>query len=237
VSLRAGIALSFASAVISLASDLASQDHPLPTAVVVWNLLVQMGVFFALAVLLSAFKERLRLEHELARTDPLTMVSNRRAFVEQAGVELERARRTGQPLTVAYLDCDDFKVINDLFGHSTGDALLAKVAATLRGATRAVDAVARLGGDEFGLLLVDADGATADALIQRLRAALSTAMNEAGWIVSFSIGAVTFVAPPRSIDDMLNYADQLMYEAKRSGKDGVRLEVAGVPAVAARAVS
>ena len=164
-------------------------------------------------------------EQQLARTDALTGLSNRRAFLEASSCELERARRSGQPMTVAYVDCDDFKRVNDLLGHAEGDQLLATVGTTLRGETRAVDAVARLGGDEFGLLLVDTDGPTAAALLHRLRVALVAAMREHGWKVGFSIGAVTFAATPATVDDMIGRADQLMYETKRRGKNGLRHEV------------
>ena len=227
VSLQLGVAVSALSGFASFMSDVHTRSAPLPTVVVGWNLAVQLGMFFALVVLLAALKGRLAREQRLARTDPLTLVSNRRAFVEQAAVELERSRRTGRPISVAYLDCDDFKVVNDLLGHAQGDALLTTVASTLRGATRAVDSVARLGGDEFGLLLVDTDGPAADMLVERFRAALATAMAENGWTVSFSIGAATFVTPPRSVDEMLRHADQLMYDAKRSGKNGARFEIVG----------
>jgi diguanylate cyclase (GGDEF)-like protein len=227
VSLRAGILLSAASAVVSSAADFDARAHPLSAGIAAWNVAVQLGVFLALTLLFGALKGRLEAEQQLARTDPLTHVPNRRAFVEQAGVELERARRTGRPITVAYLDCDDFKIINDRFGHAQGDLLLAAVATTLRSGTRAVDTVARLGGDEFGLLWVDTDGTTAEALTTRVRAALQATMAGYGWIVTFSIGAVTFLAPPASVDDMLGHADQLMYEAKRSGKDTARFQVIG----------
>jgi diguanylate cyclase (GGDEF)-like protein len=229
VSLPAGVLLSILSAIASFAVDLAARSVPLPGAILAWNLAVQLGTFLALVVLLAALKDRLESEGQLARTDPLTLVSNRRAFLELSGVELERARRTGRPITVAYLDCDDFKFINDRLGHAQGDSLLVTVAATLRGGTRAVDTVARLGGDEFGLLLVDTDGPTAEALIARLRAALAAEMTANGWHVSFSIGGATFLAPPRSVDEMLGRADLLMYDAKRGGKNAARLEV--VPAL------
>jgi diguanylate cyclase (GGDEF)-like protein len=227
VSRRTGLTLSTVSAIVAVLVDHGPGGTALPIGVAVWNVAVYLGTFFALVVALSALKARLELEQRLARTDPLTLVSNRRAFVEQAWIELERARRTTASLTVVYLDCDDFKVVNDLMGHSQGDALLCKVAGTLRGATRAVDVVARLGGDEFGLLLVDADALMAGALIQRLRAALSVAMERDGWAVSFSMGAATFRTPPRSVDEMLRHADELMYEAKRSGKGGVKLATFG----------
>ena len=239
VSLPAGVVVSVASAVASFGVDLSTRRIPLPAAILAWNLAVQLGVFLALVVLLAALKSRLEGEQLLARTDPLTLVANRRAFLEQAAVEIERARRTGRPLTVAYLDCDDFKVINDRFGHAEGDALLALVASTLRGGTRSMDVVARLGGDEFGLLLVDTDGATAAGLVERLRSALQSSFVGRGWIVTFSVGACTFIEPPASVDDMLLHADRLMYEAKRSGKDTARFDVveagAVTPAPVARA--
>jgi diguanylate cyclase (GGDEF)-like protein len=227
VGAEAGVVLSVASAFASSVADLSTRAGALPPGVTAWNLAVQLGVFLAHVGLFAALKERLEGEQQLARTDPLTHVSNRRAFVEQTAIELERSRRTGRPITVAYLDCDDFKVINDRFGHAQGDVLLGAVASTLRTSTRAVDTVARLGGDEFGLLWVDTDGPTAEALTDRLRAALQGAMAGYGWIVTFSIGAVTFLAPPASVDEMLGRADQLMYEAKRSGKDAARFQVIG----------
>jgi len=230
VSLPAGTFLSILSAIASFAVDLATRAVPLAGAVLAWNLAVQLGTFLSLVVLLAALKNRLEGEQQLARTDPLTLVSNRRAFVELAAVELERARRTGRPITIAYLDCDDFKFVNDRLGHAQGDSLLVTVAQTLRGGTRAVDTVARLGGDEFGLLIVDTDGATAEALLGRLRTTLAAAMDANGWRVSFSIGASTFLVPPGSVDDMLGHADQLMYDAKRAGKDAARFEVVRTPA-------
>lgn len=225
VGFRAAALLSFASACLSVIADLWARPVPLPAGVLVWNTTVQVGTFMALVLLLAALQARLAAEQHLARTDSLTAVNNRRAFEEAAGVELERASRTGRPLTVAYLDVDDFKRINDQQGHSRGDALLATLAATLRSATRAVDVVGRLGGDEFGLLLVDTDGPTATSLLQRIRATLDAAMAENGWTVTFSLGAVTYLSPARSVDEMMVRADQLMYEAKRAGKDALRIDV------------
>jgi diguanylate cyclase (GGDEF)-like protein len=227
--MRAGLFLSVFSAIGSTMCDVSSRAEPLPWAIQTWNLAVQLGVFLSLSFLLGALRARLEAEQALARTDPLTRVANRRAFIEAASLEVERARRTGEPLTVAYLDCDDFKRVNDVLGHTEGDALLTVVGATLRRETRAVDAVARLGGDEFGLLLANADGPTAEATLQRVRLALLSAMLKHGWDVTFSIGAATFVAPPPSAYEMIARADELMYELKRGEKDGVRHEVLTAP--------
>ncbi|HEU4385714.1 MAG TPA: GGDEF domain-containing protein [Anaeromyxobacteraceae bacterium] len=224
VGLRSGLVLSAASAGVSFAADLGTPAAPSP-AVMAWNLLVQLGVFVALALLLDALRARLIFEQQAARTDPLTGIANRRDFLESAEVELERVRRHLRPVTVAYLDLDDLKLVNDQFGHVAGDAVLATVATTLRQATRAVDSVARLGGDEFGLLLPETDGPTAETLVQRLQSTLAEAVQARGWPVTFSLGVVTFQRAPRSVDEMIGRADELMYQAKRAGKGGVRLEV------------
>ena len=225
-SARAAVALCVASAGASSVARLANVAWSLQGA---WNVSLQLGTSLVMAALVASARSRLQSERLLARTDALTLISNRRAFLEQAAVELERARRTHCPITIAYLDCDDFKVVNDRMGHAQGDALLATVAATLRGATRAIDTVARLGGDEFGLLLVDTDGPASRALLERLRDAIVSALVERGWIVTFSVGAVTFTAPPRSVEEMVVRADELMFAAKRSGKDAIRHEVLGRP--------
>jgi diguanylate cyclase (GGDEF)-like protein len=221
----AGLMLSAASALASVVCDVSGRAVPLPATVQGWNVAVQLGVFLSFSSLLAAERARLEAAKQLARTDPLTGLANRRAFLEAAAGEIERARRSGNPMTIAYLDCDDFKRVNDVLGHAEGDQLLATVGATLRGETRAVDAVARLGGDEFGLLLVDTDGPTAEALLHRLRVALVVAMRDHGWKVGFSIGAATFHAVPVSVDQMIGLADALMYETKRAGKNGLTHEV------------
>lgn len=226
----AGVGLALVSAVVSSGADMLYRDvHRLEEpalGALVWNGLMLLGTALALVVMLSALKRQLAEEERLARTDALTHIANRRAFFEAAALELERARRHGRPLTVAYLDLDDFKEVNDLQGHAAGDALLATVAQTLRGATRAVDAVARLGGDEFGLILPETDAAMAEVLLQRLRGALLDAVTRQGaWSTGFSIGAAVFLVPPADVDELTARADELMYAAKRGAKGSVRIGV------------
>ena len=216
-----GIGLALLAAVCGVESSRLSGESLAP-AVLTWNAAQQLGVFLLLAVVLDAFKRRLLHEQQAARTDPLTSLSNRRAFVEAAWLELERARRHGRPLSLLYIDCDDFKLVNDRLGHVAGDALLSAVGATLRQAVRGLDTVARLGGDEFGVLLPEVDRAGAVALAERLRLQLRETLAGRGDAVTFSIGVATFVHPPASVDEMILRADELMYEAKRSGKDGWR---------------
>ena len=229
--LRAGLLLSLVSAAVSTTADamvrLDTGAVRFGAAGLTWNGAVQLGTFVALAVVLSALRTRLQGEELLARTDALTRIANRRAFFETAALEIERVRRTGRPIALAFVDVDDFKDVNDRLGHAQGDALLVALAATLRRATRAIDAVARLGGDEFALLLPETSAAETEALLARVRAALVAEMARGGWNVGFSIGAAVFVAPPRSVDDLIARADELMYAAKRAAKGSVRIATFG----------
>jgi len=228
--LRAGAGLSVVAAVGSLtAARLAGERSP--GAVLAWNAAQQFGVFLLLAAVVDAFKKRLLHEQLAARTDSLTGVANRRAFVEAASLELERARRHQRPFSLLYLDCDDFKAVNDRLGHVGGDEVLAAVGSAVREAVRVHDTVARLGGDEFGVLLPEIDSAGAIALAERLRTRLRDSPSSHG--ITFSIGIATFLAPPASVDDMILRADHLMYDAKRSGKDAWRAEVVGAASGAA----
>jgi diguanylate cyclase (GGDEF)-like protein len=228
-STRWGFGLSALASIVSNSADLyARQSAPLPGGVQAWNLMVQLGVFVALVLLVTGLRDRLEVEQQMARTDPLTGLPNRRAFAEIATQELERARRSGRPLSFAYLDCDGFKFINDSLGHREGDALLVVAAQTLRASTRAIDALARLGGDEFGLLMHETDAAAALALLTRVRVNLLSAVERHGWHVGFSIGLATFVEAPSQFDDLLARGDELMYDAKRTARGSIRAGAFGV---------
>jgi diguanylate cyclase (GGDEF)-like protein len=155
--------------------------------------------------------------------DPLTRVANPRGFHEKAQREIEIAKRYGHPFTVAYLDLDNFKVVNDSLGHSTGDDLLVRVAELIGGSIRETDVLARLGGDEFAILFSETGSEAAQKVMARIEGEISREMQVKGWPVTLSVGLVTFVAPPESVDEMLQKADGLMYEAKASGKNIVKV--------------
>ena len=158
----------------------------------------------------------------MVQHDPLTGLANRAAFYEQAAAELVRCRRYGHAFTIAYIDCDNFKAINDRLGHRTGDALLCAVAIVLQRSVRTSDIVARLGGDEFIIGFVETGSQAALTTVQRMRERLSAMMQRQHWPVTFSIGVATFTSPPASVDMLIDCADQLMYAAKQSGKNAVR---------------
>jgi diguanylate cyclase (GGDEF)-like protein len=183
-----------------------------------WNMLVRAAMFFLVAYTLTLLKGSLAHAQETARTDWLTGLPNTRSFLETAAHEIARARRTHSPLTLAYIDLDGFKAVNDTLGHAAGDELLQKIADALRSRLRDVDVIARLGGDEFAVLFPDTSKDEAERAIERLHPAMDDVVRAGGWPVRFSIGAVTHTLPPDT-DELIRQADAAMYEAKRQGGD------------------
>jgi two-component system chemotaxis response regulator CheY len=162
------------------------------------------------------------LEH-MALSDPMTGLPNRRALERMIGLASEQRRTAGTVSSLALIDVDRFKSVNDAHGHLVGDEVLGEVARRLQAMARAGDATARLGGDEFAVMLYDCHGAAAAAACERLRAATSEhgVMTSAGEVeVSISIG-VCEIDGIAAIDDVLRAADRAMYEAKRGGRDRV----------------
>ena len=185
------------------------------------NLVTKLGFFLVVNATVSMLRTSLLRERELARTDYVTSVANSRYFAEIAAQEIRRAGRYLHPFTVAYLDIDDFKQVNDTWGHSTGDALLIEVAATIRENIRSTDTVARLGGDEFALLLPETGYEASDVVVRKVRESMLDVMGNKGWPVTFSIGVVTFRTPPENVDSMIRTADGFMYEVKHAGKNSI----------------
>ena len=222
-----GLFFAAISAISWLAADLYGGHRYSHPAFPYWNMLVRFGFFFIILIVLSRLKAAYERVKTLSRVDPLTGVLNGRAFQERANAEIERARRYGHPFTVVYIDLDNFKAVNDRFGHSTGNTVLCEVADTASGNLRATDIVARLGGDEFALLFPETGEESARAALSKLRDMVSGSMQANGWPVTLSIGAVTFRKPPGSVDQMLKTADELMYAAKHDGKSRIRHEVHG----------
>ncbi len=167
--------------------------------------------------------ERKRLEEQLTHQafhDPLTGLANRALFRDRVSHALALAQRQGHPITVLFLDLDDFKRVNDSLGHAEGDRLLIAAAERFLSCARAADTVARLGGDEFAILIEHVAGSDGRAeLLQRLEEAMTYPFVLGGnqLQVSASIG-VAVAAPGETADDLLRNADVAMYAAKRRGK-------------------
>jgi diguanylate cyclase (GGDEF)-like protein len=193
-----------------------------------WNGVGRLCSFFILAVILSALKNILKQEKEFSRIDFLTGLQNRRAFIEVLNMEIERARRYEHPFTLVYVDLDNFKTINDSFGHKTGDMILRSVACTIQENIRNTDAVTRLGGDEFAILMPETGRNVAEAIMSRVRNINLKIMQRYGWPVTLSIGVVIFKRSPSTVDEALQISDQLMYKAKNTGKNSIQYEVFGM---------
>ena len=189
-----------------------------------WNATARLG-FFLLPVFMIRLNRALQREKELARTDFLTGVLNARFFHELAQMEINRSLRYKRPFTIAFIDVDNFKTINDTFGHTTGDAVLRSIAINIKNHLRKTDIVARVGGDEFVMLLSETSAQTAPVVIFNMQRALLNEMNESGWPITFSIGVLTLSAPPISVDEMLGRADKLMYIVKNSGKNNIQYAI------------
>jgi len=171
--------------------------------------------------LFRALLEALSDERELARRDDITGALNSRAFREVVRHESKRSRRSRLPLTVAYIDLDGFKKVNDLLLHSTGDKVLKVVAETMKSTLREMDSVSRLHGDEYALLLPETSAENARVVLDKLRVALKGAMKTNRWKITFSIGVVTFRNPPDAPDYLINEADKMMLSVKKTGKNRV----------------
>jgi diguanylate cyclase (GGDEF)-like protein len=203
-------------------------------SILYFNAFAWLGGFLFVTYFVSALRLAHAHERELARTDDLTGVINRRSFFEASQQEINRARRHRHPFTVAYMDVDDFKLINDRYGHSIGDTVLRSVTQTIKNNIREIDVVARLGGDEFVILMPETGEAAAQAVVSRVHQNIMNTMREYGWPITLSIGVVTWTTPPRTVDVMLKQADDAMYEVKNSGKNHVtHLKLSGEPVAAA----
>ncbi|MBI3689758.1 MAG: diguanylate cyclase [Mycolicibacterium aromaticivorans] len=157
----------------------------------------------------------------LARTDPLTSLMNRRGFMERVETELLRVGRREGRLSLLVLDVNDFKAINDSFGHAAGDSVLIAIGHVLQEETRADGFAARLGGDEFCVGLIDIDDTHAASVVDRIRSRVNAlgVSDKCPCAVSLSIGLASAGEHDHSVSDLLNRVDQLMYREKSRGRD------------------
>jgi diguanylate cyclase (GGDEF)-like protein len=174
---------------------------------------------------------------DAAHRDALTQLLNRRGFQTVFDMELERARRADQPLSLIVGDLDRFKRVNDAYGHAVGDAVLRYVAEAIKRAKRGFDSAARVGGEEFAVLAPDCDEHGAYMLAERIRAAVHEAVSEREEAaqLTISFGISTFPLHGQSADGLLRSADQALYAAKRLGRNRSVISSADVPGILARA--
>jgi diguanylate cyclase (GGDEF)-like protein len=209
--------------IIAFAFAFPSFPKPLSTPATAWALSSSVASFAIVAGLILSLRHALDNQRALANTDELTGIPNARAFRAAAERELARSHRNNAPLTALFLDCDNFKAVNDSLGHATGDQLLRTVASTLAQHLRLTDHVARLGGDEFGALLPGLNPDDALDIASKLHHHLNHAMLANHWPVTFSIGVAAYHQPPASVDQLLAHADTLQYQSKARGKNQLSL--------------
>jgi diguanylate cyclase (GGDEF)-like protein len=221
--LFAAVASSIAWFIADYASGLA-YSHP---AIYIWNALLRLVLFVIVSWLISTVRKDNKTNQELARVDFVTGAGSIRYFYDLVKAEIQRSERYKRPFTFVYIDMDNFKMINDRLGHSTGDLVLRAVTESIQRQIRPSDTLGRLGGDEFGLLLPETDKDGAKKVIARIHTSLVNEMLKNSWLVTFSIGVVTYCQAPRSVDDIVKLADSAMYRVKTHGKNGVSYQVYG----------
>lgn len=190
-----------------------------------WNALAHLTTFLVVGVSVSGLRSVTDHARTLAGTDHLTAVLDDRSFEELVELERSRTLRYNRPFTLAYLDADGLRRVNDLRGHTTGDRTLQLIARTIRENIRSMDSVSRLAGDEFGLLFPETGRGDAEVALGKIQACLDAAMEARDLPVTFSVGAVICIGAPESVDRLIQCADALMYRVKDQGGDGIALEV------------
>ena len=190
-----------------------------------WNTAVKLTFFILVSYLLGSLKLTYERQIYYARTDQLTEVANRRWFFEVLKHEMKRFVRYEHPFTLVYFDLDNFKEVNDKFGHKIGDQLLQNITKIIKRNIRDIDVLGRMGGDEFALFLPETNYQSASVALKRMYQKLVDIFEAQYHEVGLSIGAVTFISMPPSVDEMMDKADKLMYEAKKDQKIYIRHEI------------
>jgi diguanylate cyclase (GGDEF)-like protein len=242
---RAGFAIAIVAGVARVASDLAWHR---PDVLLAWNAVAWTAGFGALALFVAHARaqdeevgtlegrvsELIQIEHSFARTDPLTSLCNRRAFIDALQQAEARSRRSGGALAIARLDVDDFHRLNETYSRADGDQLLRGVSTSLSLTTRMGDLAARLENDEFAILLYGCSPEDAQRVGQRLVAEvaeLGRAYPEAR--TTASIGVACFASPGPDPDEMMRLAGSALRRARQSGGNAVVVEREWTPGATA----
>ncbi|MCW8825281.1 MAG: GGDEF domain-containing protein [Gammaproteobacteria bacterium] len=213
-----GVIIAAIAAILWLIADISMENRYSSEWVPYWNVTIRFSMFLLISFLVSTVRELLDEEENLADIDSLTGIFNRHAFIEKLNIELERSHRYPGHFTLAFIDLDNFKYLNDQMGHHVGDEALVTVSRTIDAYTRHTDICARLGGDEFVTLLLNTEFEDSSVILKNIHNKLTEAMKNRSWPITFSIGAITVDAPCGSGSELMKESDALMYAVKKSGK-------------------
>jgi diguanylate cyclase (GGDEF)-like protein len=216
----AGIFLTLLSCAGWLYSDLTLKES-MPIGIYLINSASRLAVFLLLVWSINRIRVLAEERIHLVRTDELTGLGSRRAFMERGELEVSRAQRGQQPLTVMFIDLDDFKRINDKHGHDTGDEVLRAIGRAMYASIRTTDFAARLGGDEFAILFPETGGGAARDIAGKIRNAVAAALAPYRYRTTLSIGIATLLRPHPPFEAALHVADDLMYQVKNAGKNSM----------------
>lgn len=188
-----------------------------------WNAMIRFGFFIIVTLLLSEVIKLLKNQEQLNRIDQKTGAINSTFFYDLLKREIDRNQRYKHSFALIYFDLDNFKMVNDQYGHLMGDRILCQVVKCTKNTLRKVDIIARLGGDEFALLLPETNGESAQFVLSELRNNLLQEMKECDLPITFSFGGIIYDDNSSlTVEELVSISDELMYDVKSSGKNGIK---------------
>ncbi len=207
---------------------LSNQSDEFDSIVTAFNLMNHKlsETMVSLAMMKNIVEDRTRVLEQLSNTDPLTKVANRRALFERGDLELSRADRIHNNLTLILLDCDYFKNVNDEYGHQVGDELLKHICKICNQEIRSIDFLGRYGGEEFIIILPDCDIDGGIEIAKRIQMSLkenNLTIEDEELIVTLSMGISMLTDENETFEQLIHKADKAMYTAKENGRN--RIEV------------
>lgn len=222
---KAGILLSVFSVCLILVINFYIIPKHIDTHLLIYSSISLFISCILAAVLVTNFQKVHKVEVIAAGTDNLTGAANTRAFHIELANEILRSVRYKHIFTLAYIDIDNFKYINDTYGHTIGDDLLIQVVKHLKSSLRQTDVIARIGGDEFACLFPETSLEEAKTAFSKASDLLRIEMQNKKWPVTFSVGIVTFETLPDDLKQAMKVADDLMYTVKNSDKNNVAYSI------------
>jgi len=223
---NAGYIFSIIGAMIWLLADVYSGHSYSHIIIAYWNSCIRLMFFLVISYSFCRIKSLLEIEQKTARIDFLTGLLNAKGFYENLDRFINKIKRNATPFTLAYMDIDNFKKINDELGHREGDLVLCLISELLKKNFRSTDFIARLGGDEFAFIIDESDLIKVTILFERVKENLLQSVKKKNLPISFSFGVAIFQnLPEKYPSDLVHIADELMYQAKNGGKNQIKYDV------------